>query len=86
MADPFVSNLPEYQAKVSEDYPDFVIVKCGRLDCPGTLAGRPFIVARREWLRPRRLINRSTGQTTIVHGRVCPYCSRAGRIPKSVKH
>jgi len=85
MGDSFVSKLPVYKAKSSQKFPDYLVVMCRRDDCPGKLAGRPFIVARKEWLRPRRLVNSRTGQTTIVYGRVCPYCSRAGRIPRSIE-
>jgi hypothetical protein len=85
VTDSFHSKLPEYQATTSPEYPEFVIVMCSREDCPGKLAGRPFIVARKEWLRPRRLVNKRTGQKTVIYGRTCPYCSRSGRLPRSIE-
>jgi len=77
----FVSNLPEYQATRSKSFPAFLIVYCGYEDCPGTAADRPFLVSEKEWLRPRRTHNDRSGKTTVVTGRSCPYCFRAGRIP-----
>jgi len=77
----FESKLPVYQAKRSEQFPKFLIVFCGYQDCQGTAANRPFLVSEREWLRPRRVLSSKTGQTTVISGRACPYCFRAGRIP-----
>lgn len=81
MPDDFVSQLPLYQARWSQEYPDFLIVTCGYEDCPGTIGNRPFLVAAKEWLRPIRRVNRRTDKVTVVVGRSCPYCFRAGRIP-----
>jgi len=77
----FESKLPLFTATRSKDFPGFLIVKCGRKDCPGTAAGRPFLVAEKEWLRPVRRTNDRTGVTTIIVGRMCPYCFKTGRIP-----
>ena len=77
MSDDFVSRLPVFKAVKSQDFPGFLIVTCGRKDC-GT---RPFLVAQREWLRPRRTVSVKDNKTVIITGRVCPYCSKAGRVP-----
>ena len=74
--------LPKYEAVWSKEYPEFLIVRCPRTDCPGTMGDRPFMVAAKEWLRPRRVPNPRTGQVTVITGRSCPYCMRVGRIPK----
>lgn len=79
------SRLPVYTAKRSETFPAFLVVTCGYADCPGTKAGRPFLVAEREWMRPNRLIRESPTrpkQPIVIIGRSCPYCFRAGRLPK----
>lgn len=78
MSDEFVSKLPVYQAVKSQDFPDFLIVTCGRKDC----TDRPFLVAAREWLRPRRVKSVKDNKTVIIQGRTCPYCAKAGRVPK----
>jgi hypothetical protein len=79
--DDFVSKLPRYRVTRSQDFPGFLIVYCGRKDCPGTMGDRPFLVAEKEWLRPVRKINARSGMTTVIVGRVCPYCYKAGRLP-----
>jgi hypothetical protein len=81
MSDEFVSKLPRYQATRSQDFPGFLIVRCGYADCPGTAADRPFLVSEREWLRPRRVTDKKLFKTTVIIGRSCPYCFRTGRIP-----
>jgi hypothetical protein len=78
----FQSRLPIYQAKRSKDFPKFLMVMCGHADCPGTKAGRPFLVAEREWLRPQRLERVKNGKMITIIGRSCPYCFRTGRLPK----
>jgi hypothetical protein len=77
----FASKLPVYKAKRSESFPSFLIVECPREDCPSNIAGRPFLVAEKEWLRPRRSTNDRSGKTTIMVGRSCPYCMKTSRIP-----
>ena len=77
----FESRLPVYTAKRSESFPAFLIVTCPRNDCTSNTAGRPFLVAEKEWLRPRRSTNDRTGKTTIIVGRSCPYCMKTSRIP-----
>ena len=77
----FVSKLPLYQATRSQDFPGFLIVYCGRKDCPGTTADRPFLVAEREWLRPYRVKKGQQILPTVIIGRSCPYCFRTGRVP-----
>jgi hypothetical protein len=79
------SRLKVYTAKRSVDFPGFLIVTCGHEDCPGTKAGRPFLVAEREWLRPNRIVRESVtnpDKPIIIVGRACPYCFRSGRLPK----
>jgi len=80
--DEFESKLPVYRAQRSADFPAFLIVYCGREDCPATAAGRPFLVPEREWLRPLRRIARTSGQPYVITGRACPICFRAGRLPR----
>lgn len=77
----FESRLPVYKATRSKDFPAFLIVYCPRSDCQSAPAGRPFLVAEKEWLRPRRRTNDRSGKTTIMVGRSCPYCMKTGRIP-----
>lgn len=77
----FVNNLPRYLVTRSKDVPGFLVVYCGRKDCPGGAAGRPFLVAEREWLRPLRYTNKVKNETFVITGRSCPYCFKAGRIP-----
>ena len=78
----FVSKLPAFEAARSQQWPGFLIVMCGRKDCHGTKAGRPFVVSEREWLRPYRYKKGQQVLPTIITGRACPYCFRAGRIPR----
>jgi hypothetical protein len=82
--DEFVSNLPPFTAKRSKDFPAFLVVYCGRDDCPGTMADRPFLVSEREWMRPLHRVSRLRGveKQFVITGRSCPYCFRAGRLPK----
>lgn len=77
MSDDFVSRLPVFKAVKSQDFPGFLIVTCGRKDC----VDRPFLVSAREWLRPRRVPSAKDQKKIIITGRVCPYCSKAGRVP-----
>jgi hypothetical protein len=79
--DEYVDTLPVYTAKRSESFPSFLVVMCGREDCPGTKADRPFLVSQREWMRPIHRESRS-GKPFVITGRSCPYCFRAGRLPK----
>ena len=81
MSEEFINKLPRYRATRSQDYPGFLVVKCGHDDCPGVKGDRPFLVAEREWLRPLRHTNDRTGKVTVITGRSCPYCFKAGRIP-----
>jgi len=74
--DEFVSKLPLYQARKSEEYPNWLIVECGYEDC-----GQIFVVKASAWLRPRRTRNPRTDKVTVITGRSCPYCFRTGRIP-----
>lgn len=78
----FVAQLPEYQAKVSKDFPEFLLVTCPYDDCPGTANDRPFLVHKRTWMRPVKLASNRTGRAYHVVGRSCPYCFRTGRLPK----
>jgi hypothetical protein len=82
MSDEFVSKLPAYEVKRSKNFPSFLIVMCGRKDCPGTKAGRPFLVSEREWMRPFRVQTQRQIRPLVIIGRSCPYCMKAGRIPK----
>jgi len=66
----FVSKLPPFKVKPSEDYPGWLIVECGRDDCAGV-----FLVRKSHWTRA--LVRRGT----TITGRSCPYCFRAGRMP-----
>jgi hypothetical protein len=82
VSDEFVSRLPVFRAKRSNDFPAFLIVYCGQEDCPGTVGRRPFLVAEKEWMRPRRVYNEKSAKLTTIVGRSCPYCFRAGRLPR----
>jgi hypothetical protein len=77
----FVSKLPRYQATRSQDFPGFLIVRCGYKDCPGTTGDRPFLVAEREWMRPFRVQKQQQIKPIVIVGRSCPYCFRTGRVP-----
>lgn len=77
--------LPEFEAKVSKDFPEFLIVFCPRDDCPGTKHERPFLVHMRTWLRPDKVeikTGRRAGTFATIVGRSCPYCFRAARLPR----
>lgn len=81
--------LPEYRAKQSKDFPEFLIVMCPRDDCPGTMADRPFLVHKRTWMRPNMLsvLDRKLETTKRIKivGRSCPYCFRTGRVPRRIE-
>lgn len=78
----FIDKLPPFSAKRSESFPAFLIVECGYDDCPGTAAGRPFLVAEEAWMKPQVLERVSpTGKPIRITGRSCPYCFRTGRLP-----
>jgi hypothetical protein len=77
----YESRLPVYKVKMSKDFDAFLIVMCGYSDCPGREADRPFLVSKKEWLRPRYHTNKNTGKVTAITGRSCPYCFRTCRIP-----
>ena len=78
MADP---SIPVFTAKRSKDFPGFLIVNCPRDDCPGTKAGRPFLVSEKEWMRPVRRYPVRGDKVIVVTGRSCPYCHKVGRLP-----
>jgi hypothetical protein len=67
----YVSTLPMYVTKRSEDFPGWLLVTCPREDC-----AEVFIVRRSRWTS--KLIRRDR----TVTGRSCPYCFRSARIPK----
>jgi hypothetical protein len=69
-ASEFVSKLPPFKTKPSQDYPGWLIVECAREDCGGI-----FLVRKSHWTRT--LVRNGT---TII-GRSCPYCFRVGRLP-----
>jgi len=87
MTDAFVSRLPEYEAKQSKDFPEFLLVMCPRDDCPGHVAERPFLVHRRTWMRPlkRQMTTRGERKMFKIVGRSCPYCFRTARVPRKIK-
>jgi len=78
----FVSRLPVYSAKRSADFPAYLVVTCGYEDCPSRTDDRVFLVAERTWLRPLHKTARTTGLRYAIVGRSCPYCFRAGRLPR----
>lgn len=67
--------LPSYEVKPSEDYPDWLLVTCPREDC-----GETFLVNAKPWRKPRAYTAHN-GKKYTVRGRSCPYCFRASRIP-----
>jgi hypothetical protein len=73
-----VSNLPQFEAKRSQDFPDWLIVTCPREECPGG----NFMVRAKDWLAAFR--TRPTDPSkrpTLIEGRVCPYCFRVSKLP-----
>ncbi len=86
MTDEFTSQLPEFVATQSKDFPEFLLVMCPRDDCPGTLDDRPFLVHKRTWMRPlkRKMTKRGITEMFKIVGRSCPYCFRAARIPRRI--
>lgn len=74
--EPHVSLMERYEANVSTDFPEFLVVWCPREDCED----RMFLVHKRSWMRPR-FHQKLTGEKIKITGRVCPYCSRPSRIP-----
>ena len=71
-----------YDAKRSVDFPDYLVVTCGYEDCPSNVDGKVFLVAAKTWLRPMRRTSKNTGLPYTIIGRSCPYCFRAGQLPK----
>lgn len=79
----YADTLPQYQAKRSESFPSFLVVRCPYDNCPSMKDDRPFLVAEKTWLRPNRLERTSpTGKSILITGRSCPYCFRTARLPK----
>lgn len=78
--------LPEFEAKQSKDFPEFLIVFCPREDCPGSQEDRPFLVHKRTWMRPQYLtvISRQVPQKIKIVGRCCPYCHKVSRLPRRI--
>lgn len=74
------SNLPLFDVTPSKDFPEYLLVRCPKEDCPSHTKGevRPFLVHKRTWVRPRKSM---VDSTTVIVGRVCPYCSRTSRKP-----
>jgi hypothetical protein len=67
--------LPKFIVSPSEDYPDWLLVVCPRVDCISN--GMHFMVKRSTWKR-RRLAR--DGKTVII-GRPCAYCARFAALP-----
>jgi hypothetical protein len=74
------SNLPIFAIKDSEDFKEFLVVRCTREDCPGHSKDgtvRPFLVHKRSWLRPKRS---SIKPDVVLRARACPYCFASSRM------
>jgi hypothetical protein len=67
-----MSLLPKFSVKRSEDFKGWLIVTCPRDDCGGM-----FVVERKAFYAKR------TVRDTLIVGRPCPYCFKAGRLPAS---
>jgi hypothetical protein len=76
-----MSNLPTFDARLSKDFPEYLLVRCPRDDCPSQQKDgvRPFLVHKRTWTRPRKP---GGSKMVIIYGRVCPYCHKVSRLPK----
>jgi hypothetical protein len=68
--------LPEFEVKPSQDFKGWLVVTCPRQDC-----GEIFLVRKKTWLRPHTFSTR-LGAEVVVTGRACPYCFKAGAIPR----
>lgn len=66
--------LPEFEVEISNDYDGWLLVTCPRDDC-----GLTFLVERRPWTKT---MHSKVKPEVVLHGRSCPYCYRASRIPK----
>jgi len=73
------SLLPKFEIEPSEDYADYLVVRCLREECPSHFDGeiRPFVVHKRSFTRPLR----SKIKPEIRYfTRPCPYCFRVSRL------
>lgn len=73
------SLIPLFDIKPSEDYKEYVLVRCPKNDCPSHTKDeiRPFLVHKRTFTRPLRS---KIKPETILFTRACPYCWRASRF------
>jgi hypothetical protein len=74
------SMLPKYIVTPSDDFKEYLLVRCPRENCPshnkdGTV--RPFLVHKRVWTRPMKSVIKPG---LIIHGRPCPYCASVSTI------
>lgn len=73
------SLLPTFDIKPSEDYKEYVLVRCPKEDCPSHVGKeiRPFLVHKRTFTRPLR----SKIKPEIKYfSRPCPYCFRVSKL------
>lgn len=78
----FESKLKVFKASKSKDFPEFLIVWCQREECPGFKAERPFLVHKRTWMRPIKMVAVKTNKVFTMIGRSCPYCYCPSRLPR----
>jgi hypothetical protein len=81
----YESQLKRYDVTVSEDFPEYLLVRCPHKDCPSHTSSdgmvRPFLVHRRSWRRPLHSVIKPD---LVMRGRSCPYCYKVS-LPISPK-
>lgn len=68
----FVNTLPLFKVKRSQDYKAWCVVTCPREEC-----GETFLVKLSAWFQ-KHVVGPNG---TVITGRACPYCFKAGRLP-----
>jgi hypothetical protein len=69
--------VDEYEIELAGDNDDALELTCPQEDCNET-----FIVSKEGWTATRYA---TLEKSTVIIGRACPYCFRAGALPKSLR-
>jgi hypothetical protein len=78
----FLDRLPVYEAQLSKDFPEFLIVWCPREKCLSHQRERPFLVHKNTWMFRTKLTAVRTGREYVIRTRACPYCMLTSRLPE----
>lgn len=78
--------LPDFGAKRSKDFPDYLLMYCPRDDCPSWPGNgeeqMPFLADARTMRRPLRRVAHGSNKPFTIAARPCPYCFRSAYVPK----